>query len=114
MSEENSGFAKDYSDNNFWDKVKKFAAAAGKEVLGKALQLYYTMQEPNTPIWAKTIIVGALGYFISPLDAIPDLLPVGGYADDLGVLAAAIATVATYITDDIKAKVEIQLQDWFN
>lgn len=114
MSEENSGYAKDYSDNNFWDKVKKFAAAAGKEVLGKALQLYYTMQESNTPLWAKAIIIGALGYFISPLDVVPDVLVPFGYVDDLGVLTAAVATVATYITEDIKAKVEIKLQDWFS
>ena len=47
--------------------------------------------------WAKATIVGALGYFITPLDAIVDLTPVVGYADDLGVLALAIAAVATYV-----------------
>lgn len=113
MSEENSGFAKDYSENSFWEKLKNFAKIAGKEVIEKALQLYYTMQAPATPVWAKTIIIAALGYFISPLDAVPDIVPIVGYVDDLGVLAAAIATVATYITDDIKAKAETKLDEWF-
>lgn len=114
MSEENSGYAKNYSDENFWGKVTKFASIAGKEVIGKALQLYYALQAPATPLWAKTVIIAALGYLISPLDAIPDIVPVVGYADDLGVLVAAIATVGTYITDDIKAKSEAKLGEWFN
>lgn len=113
MSDENSGFAKDYSDNNFWDKVKNFAVIAGKEVIDKALQLYYAQQSTTTPVWAKSVIIGALGYLISPVDAIPDIIPVVGYADDLGVLVAAIATVGTYITDDIKAKAEEKSREWF-
>jgi uncharacterized membrane protein YkvA (DUF1232 family) len=114
MSEENNGYAKDYSENSFWEKLKSFALVAGKEVIEKALQLYYALQAPTTPGWAKVVIIGALGYFISPLDAIPDMIPVVGYADDLGVLVAAIATVGTYITDDIKAKAELKLAEWFD
>jgi len=113
VSEDNVGFSKDYSENTFWDKVKSFATVAGKEVIEKALQLYYALQQPSTPVWAKTVIVGALGYFISPIDAIPDVVPMIGFADDLGVLAAAIATVAIYITDDVKAKAAEKLEAWF-
>jgi len=113
VSEDNIGFSKDYSENTFWDKVKSFATVAGKEVIEKALQLYYALQQPSTPVWAKTVIVGALGYFISPIDAIPDVVPMIGFADDLGVLAAAIATVAIYITDDVKAKAAEKLEAWF-
>lgn len=78
-----------------------------------ALQLFYALQDSNTPAWAKAVIIGALGYFISPIDAIPDIVPMVGYADDLGVLTAAIATVAAYITDDVKAKAAAQLKKWF-
>lgn len=97
----------------FGKKTKSFAKIAGKEVIEKALQLYYAMQAPATSTWAKAVIITALGYFISPIDAIPDAIPLIGFADDLGVLAAAIATVATYITDDIKAKAEAKLAEWF-
>ena len=65
------------------------------------------------PVWAKTAIYGALGYFISPIDAIPDITPVIGYADDLAVLAAAVATVATYITADVKQRAAEKLRGWF-
>ena len=49
----------EYSDSSFWDKVKKFALTAGKEVIEKALWLYYAAQRPETPKWAKTAIYGA-------------------------------------------------------
>lgn len=106
-------FESDYSDGNFWDKVKDFAIKAGKEVIEKALQLYYAAQNPETPAWAKGVIYGALGYFISPIDAIPDITPVVGYADDLGVLVAAASTVAMYINQDVKDKAKSKLKDWF-
>ena len=71
------------------------------------------MQKPLTPGWAKATIIGALGYFISPIDAIPDITPVVGYADDLGALALAITAVAMFIDDDIKTKAREKLKEWF-
>lgn len=106
-------FSKEYSDDKFWDKVKKFAVKAGKEVILKALTMYYTMQDKDTPKWAKGVIIGALGYFIFPLDAIPDMTPVVGYADDLGVLASAMATVAVYIKPEHRKKAEDTWKGWF-
>jgi uncharacterized membrane protein YkvA (DUF1232 family) len=114
MSEDEQGFIKAYSDKGFWDKIISFAKTAGKEVIQKALWLYYAAENPKTPTWAKTVIYGALGYFIFPVDAIPDISPVVGYADDLGVLAAAIATVTVYINEEVKAQAAQKLNDWFN
>ncbi len=113
MSNETSKYESEFSENNFWDKVVNFAKAAGKEVIEKALWLYYAAQNPNTPTWAKVTIYGALGYFISPLDAIPDITPFVGYSDDLGVLALAVATVATYITEEVKNQATQKMKDWF-
>ena len=103
----------EYSDSGFWDKVKKFARTAGKEVIEKALWLYYAAQRPETPKWAKTAIYGALAYFISPIDAIPDITPLVGFTDDLGALAAAIAMTSAYINEDVKAKASQKLLHWF-
>jgi uncharacterized membrane protein YkvA (DUF1232 family) len=113
MADEKHGFEKEYSDRRFWGKVISFARTAGKEVIEKALWLYYTAESPATPSWAKSVIYGALGYFIFPADAIPDITPVVGYADDLGVLTAAIAAVALYVTMDVKEKSAQKLKDWF-
>lgn len=106
--------AENFDDGSFWEKVKKYAKAAGKEVIEKALWLYYAAQEPGTPVWAKSIIYGALAYFVLPVDAIPDVIPVAGYTDDLGALAAAIGSVSMYITNDVKNKAAQKLSDWFN
>lgn len=114
MSDVSGKYSSNYSDSNFWDKIIKYAKAAGYEVIEKALWLYYAMLASGTPAWAKTTIIAALGYFIFPLDAIPDFIPVIGYADDLGVLAAAVSAVALYIDDDVKAKASKKLKDWFN
>lgn len=113
MNENQSAFAKEYSEISFWDKVMHYAKAAGKEVIELALQLFYALQDPATPPWAKAIIVAALGYFISPIDAIPDVTPLVGYADDAGVLTMAVASVATHITGDIKEKAKLKLVEWF-
>ncbi|WPC75925.1 YkvA family protein [Vibrio porteresiae] len=106
-------FENEFSDNGFWDKVKKYARSAGESVLEPALKLYYSAQDPETPVWAKTTIYGALGYFISPIDAIPDITPIVGYSDDLGVLAAAAAAVAVHVTKKHKDKAKETLKQWF-
>ncbi len=102
-----------YSQDSFWEKLAGYAKLAGREVVEKALLLYYAGQEEKAPAWAKATIVGALGYFIAPLDAIVDLTPVVGYADDLGVLALALAAVATYINDNVRHKTAVKLNSWF-
>ena len=109
----NSKYSKEYSDSGFFDKLAGYAKSAGSEVVETALKLYYAMDNPKTPVWAKTTIIGALGYFISPIDAIPDFTPVIGYVDDLGVLAAAASSVALYIDDNVKKKAKTKMKDWF-
>ncbi len=112
MDKENR-FELAYSESSFWAKLKRYATAAGKEVVEKALLLFYAAQEEKAPAWAKGTIAAALGYFIVPLDAITDLAPGVGYADDLGVLVLAIAAVAAYINDDVRAKAANKMRDWF-
>ena len=103
-----------YSTSNFWKKLGPGAQSIGRRALEKALYLYYAVQNENTPKWAKRVIYGALGYFIFPLDAIPDLAPLIGYTDDLSVMAAALATVAFYITPEVKAQAQQKLDTWFD
>ena len=103
----------DFDDGSFWDKLKRFALKAGKEVIEKALWLYYAAQQPGTPAWAKTAIYGALAYFVLPVDAIPDALPGVGFTDDLGMLAAALGTVAVYVTDEVKRQAADRMREWF-
>lgn len=102
-----------YSESSFWSKVKSAALAAGREVIEKALWLFYAIIDGDTPTKAKLIIAGALGYFISPIDIIPDFIPIIGYTDDIAVLAAAIFTVASHIKDAHKEMAANRLKEWF-
>ncbi len=104
----------EYSDESFWLKVKLFAKKAGREVIDNALCLYYAAKRPDTPKWAKTVIFGALAYFISPIDAIPDLTPIMGFSDDLGALAAALAMVSMYVDDNVEKQAAEKLAAWFD
>jgi uncharacterized membrane protein YkvA (DUF1232 family) len=112
-SKEPNEYQDAYSEEGFWAKLKDYAKIAGKEVVEKALLLYYAANEEKAPAWAKATIVASLGYFIAPIDAIVDLTPAIGYADDLGVLALALAAVATYINDDVRANTREKMQEWF-
>ena len=102
-----------YTEESFWEKLASFAIAAGKEVVYQALVLYYCWHDPDTPLWAKAQIAGALGYFIFPVDVIPDVIPVVGYSDDMGALALALASVAAHIKPEHRQKAEEKLKTWF-
>lgn len=86
-----------YSELSLWKKIIKFSAKAGKTIIHKALVLYFTVKDPDTPAWAKTVIYGVLGYFIMPLDSIPDIIPFVGFSDDLGAIVTAISVIVTHI-----------------
>ena len=113
MTKDSNRFEQAYSEDTFWSKIKRYALAAGRDVIEKALVLYYTLGEPNVPVWAKTAITVALGYFIFPADAILDITPAAGYADDLGVLVAALATVAMHVTPEAREKASETLKSLF-
>jgi uncharacterized membrane protein YkvA (DUF1232 family) len=102
-----------FSERSFWNKLRHLALKAGGEVVEKALWLYYAAQQPATPAWAKTVIYGALAYFILPLDAIPDFIPIAGYTDDLGALATALVTVSLDVTKDVKEQARVKTAQWF-
>lgn len=102
-----------YSVFKLFEKIKKFAKKAGIQIIYVALLLFYTLQKTTTPKWAKTAIIGALGYFIFPVDFIPDILPFLGLSDDVTVLLSALVAVALFVDEDSKAKAKVQLHVWF-
>jgi len=106
-------YEKHYSEESFWQKLKDYAATIGRKGAEIALTLYFCMLDPDTPARSKAIIAGALGYFVFPLDAIPDLLPGVGFSDDLGALALAIGIVAAHIKEQHKTEAQAALARWF-
>lgn len=104
---------KHYSEEGLWDKLKSVGKKAGLKVIYLVLVLYYTVSADSTPVTKKSIIYGALGYFILPIDLVPDAIPVVGFSDDLTALVACVAAVSMCITPAIKAQAEAKLKKWF-
>lgn len=102
-----------YSENNFWSKLSKVAKSAGVKVVYAALLLFYVLKSKDTSGEDRAKIVGALGYFILPLDLIPDWLPALGFTDDLAALTWALYAVAKNLTPDVKANAKAKLSEWF-
>ncbi len=102
-----------FSDERFWAKLKSQARNAGVKIVYSALLLFYAYRRKETPFYARSIILGVLGYFLAPIDLIPDLTPILGYTDDLGVLAFGLVTIAAYINQDVRQKARGRLHQWF-
>lgn len=100
-------------EKKIWEKIGRFAKSAGIQVVYAVLLMFYAFKRKETPFWAKNIIVGVLAYFLSPIDAIPDLTPFLGYTDDLGVLVVGLSAVAAYVNADVKEKAREKLHKWF-
>lgn len=59
--------------------------------------LYAFMRDPRAPAQGKVVAIGALLYFVLPVDLIPDFLPIIGFADDAAVIAAAVGYLNTQL-----------------
>ena len=81
----------------FWGKVKRVGAKL--PFAEDLLAAYYCAFDRATPLQVKAALFGALAYFVLPFDAIPDMLPFLGFADDAAVLATALRLMAGHITD---------------
>lgn len=113
LAVEVSRYEKDYSEKSLWEKIRDNVKSIGLGLIYKALQLFYVAQSDNCPRSVKAGIFAALGYFISPVDMIPDFIPIAGYSDDALAIAAAIAMAQIYITDDIKQQARDKIESIF-
>ena len=95
-------FRKYFSESGFLDKVKSAGGQLSRKGVWSGFTLFYTLKDEDTPAWVRTVILGTLGYFIFPMDALPDFIPVLGFTDDLGAMATAISTLMPYIKSDHK------------
>lgn len=103
-----------FTQSGFIEKISKIAKRAGSKLVYAALILYYTLQSESVSLKDKTMILAALGYLISPLDVMPDAIPIAGLSDDLGVLLYVLRKVWTDIPEDVKEKAHNKLTKWFD
>ena len=108
-----SKYESEFSFDNLMNKIKESAKKAGLKAIYMALLLYYALESPTISTVDKAIIYGALGYFICPIDIIPDILPFIGLTDDIAVLAWAFSRVKRNVTDMTREKAKTKLKIWF-
>lgn len=114
MKEQLNRYKKYFSDSQFWQKLQSSAREAGLKTVYTALLLFYAYRRPETPFWARSIILGVLGYFLAPIDLIPDLSPIIGYTDDLSVLVFGLITIGIHVNAEVRTKARNRLDQWFN
>ena len=107
-------YANKFSQAEFTEKIARIAKRAGAKLVYAALILYYTLQSDKVSKTDKAIIIGALGYRISPLDVIPDAIPIAGLTDDLAVLLYVLKKVWTGIDPEIMEQAKSKLSRWFD
>ena len=105
-------FKDKYNSSDLMKKIASVAKKTGASTVYHALLLYYALTDGNVPASKKLIVMAALGYFIAPVDFIPDFVLMG-LLDDGSVLLFAINQILPYITDEVKAKAYAKLNDWF-
>ena len=86
----------------------------GQSLVYSVLLMFYTWKQPETPTWAKRVILGAVAYLLAPIDSIPDLTPFIGFTDDISILSASLLTIAYYVNDEVKLKAKDAMMKYFN
>lgn len=103
-----------FSKDNLLLKLQHYGRDIGLTVLYNVLQLWYVLQKPEVPAKNKAVIMGALGYLITPLDFIPDLTPILGYNDDAAAILFALYMVRQYVDDEVKTQAKARLAKIFS
>lgn len=102
-----------YSEKKLTGKLPKVARKAGQKLTYAILLLYYVLRSPSVNKGDKATILGALGYFILPLDILPDFVPLVGFTDDLSAILLALHAVWKNITPEVKAKAAAKAAELF-
>ena len=99
-----SHLPEEFTVAGFWEVARKLSKRGGRKVLTGAFTLYFCLRDSETPAWAKSVIIGALGYLIFPMDFIPDAILGAGFTDDWGVILGAMASVVAHISEEHRRK----------
>ena len=103
-----------FSSKGFVEKISRIAKRAGSKLVYSSLILYYTLQSKDVSLKDKAMVVGALGYLISPLDVMPDAIPIVGLTDDLAVLGYVINKIWGQVPPSVMEKAKNKLSTWFD
>lgn len=91
-------------------KITEAITAWAKRIKRDAVMLWFPRQHRDTPVFAKAVCIFAVAYALSPIDLIPDFIPVLGYVDDALLLPAlvwfAVRLLPVHVIDECKVQAE--------
>ena len=96
------------SASGFIDRSKQWA----KKIKRDGVTLWFARKHPSTPLLAKVLAVVVVAYALSPIDLIPDFIPILGYLDDVILLPILIWLTVRLIPEQVMAECRIQADDW--
>ena len=91
-----------------FDRVRAWASGLKRETVA----LWFAVRDPGTPFAAKLVAWAILAYALSPIDLIPDFIPVLGYLDELLLLPLAIWVVIRLVPPEVMARSRVKAQEW--
>ncbi len=106
-------WTKAYSAKGLIEKITRNAKKVGATSVYYALLLYYSLRSERISLVDKALVIAALGYFIAPVDFIPDLAPFG-LLDDTSVLLYALGKIGKAIDAETEDMAKEKLKTWFN
>lgn len=82
-----------------------------RRLRAESLALYLAARDPRTPWYARLLVAGIVAYALSPIDLIPDFVPVLGYLDDLILIPLAIAVAVRLVPRQVLAECRVRARD---
>jgi len=104
-------YEKYFSESNLWEKIGKVGKTIGATILYPVLLLFNLFKSNDVNLKEKTMIIGTLGYFILPVDLLPDALVGVGYTDDIAALTATLTALASCLNADMQSASKQQLKN---
>lgn len=102
-----------FNTHDIFQKIVECAKTAGATFIYRVLIIYYTLKLGKLPVASVAIVTAALGYFLLPVDIIPDFMGVIGFSDDAIALGLAMNEIRKFITPEIIAEADNKLLSFF-
>jgi uncharacterized membrane protein YkvA (DUF1232 family) len=82
-----------------------------RRLRAETIALYLAARDPRTPWYAKVLVAGIVAYALSPIDLIPDFIPVLGYLDDLVLIPMGIALAIRLVPESVLTECRARAQE---
>lgn len=102
FEKESKKYQEKYDENKFLNKITDYGKKIGVTPIYLVFLLYHSMKSKQISTFAKAPIAGAIAYFVSFVDFLPDITPFVGYCDDVTIIVGSLAVIASQITDEIR------------